>query len=294
MALRNPAGIGAMSVKAGSLMIIGGGEDRTDDKNVLERFLKQCGGKDSKICVLTAASTVPEKIWAQYDEAFANLGARNHTHLLIEDRAQADDPDNCEAVLAADGIFITGGAQTRLLETTGDSQLHKALHVALRRGACIAGTSAGASAMAARMLASGTTELQAAKGAIALGQGYGFVRHFVIDQHFSERHRLTRLLSAVADNPDLVGIGIDEDTAFLIAQDGSVEVLGNGAVTIIDARQAVTNVADIDTGQCLEMADVRLHLLPSGTLYGAPGGATTPLVPTAALAEILRRLVKIS
>ncbi len=271
----------------GSLMIIGGSEDRTDGKAVLERFVQQAGGPKAAICVLTAASTVPDTIWAQYDEAFAKLGAGNHSHLKVDERAQADAAGVAEKIARADGIFITGGAQERLIAATGDTLLHKALHEALQRGACIAGTSAGASAMAQHMLVSGKTELQAEKGAIEFGKGYGFASDFVIDQHFSQRHRLSRLLSAVAENPQLVGLGIDEDTALLIEQSTSIEVLGGGAVTVIDGRQSVSNAARIKDGECLEIVDVRLHVLPSGTRYRVGGGP-------APFADLLQRLINIA
>ncbi len=283
-----------MSGRPGSLMIIGGSEDRTENKTILERFVKQCGGTKSKILILTAASTVPDKVWRQYDEAFKALGTPNHSHLQIQDRSEADDAAVQKKIGAADGIFITGGDQNRLLASTGGTPLHDALHAALKRGACIAGTSAGASAMSAHMLASGTAELQAAKGAIALGAGYGLLSRFVIDQHFSERHRLARLLSVVADNPTLIGMGIDEDTAFLIEQNRAIEVLGSGAVTILDGRQVVSNVADIKEGECLEMADVRLHLLPSGTRYGTENSDGKDKPPSAPLADILNLVTQIA
>ncbi len=141
--------------------------------------------------------------------------------------------------------------------------------------------------MAQRMLVSGKTELQAEKGAIEFGQGYGFVSDFVIDQHFSQRHRLARLLSAVAENPQLVGLGIDEDTALLIEQSASIEVLGGGAVTVVDGRQSLSNAANINDGECLEIVDVRLHVLPSGTRYRAGGGP-------APFADLLQRLINIA
>jgi cyanophycinase len=275
-------------------MIIGGSEDRTENKTILERFVKQCGGTKSKILILTAASTVPDQVWRQYDDAFKALGTPNHSHLHIQDRSEAGDAAIQKQVATADGIFITGGDQKRLLASTGGTPLHDALHDALKRGACIAGTSAGASAMSAHMLASGKAELQAAKGAIALGAGYGLLTRFVIDQHFSERHRLARLLSVVADNPNLFGMGIDEDTAFLIEQNRAIEVLGSGAVTILDGRHVVSNVADIEEGECLEMADVRLHLLPSGSRYGTGDGAGKDKSPSAPLADILNLVTQIA
>lgn len=274
----------------GSLLIIGGSEDRRHDMTVLERFVAQCGGRRSKILVLTAASAVPGKIWTQYHAAFDALGASDHEHLQIDGRNDAGDPRIRERIDSADGIFISGGDQKRLLASTGGTLLHSAMHEALARGACIAGTSAGASAMSARMVAAGEARLQAIKGNMTLGQGYGFLESVIIDQHFSQRQRLPRLLSVVAQEPELVGVGIDEDTALLIEQGLAIEVLGDGAITMLDARQARSNMADIDEGDCIEMTSVRLHLLPSGSRYSLDSDGSNG----AALSELLAMLTTIS
>lgn len=274
--------------KGGALLIIGGGEDRQDDKAILARFADLAGGSGSKIVVLTAASTVPERVWSQYDAAFDDLGIADRLPLHIDNRAAAGDPAITALLDSADGIFISGGDQKRLLALTGGTPVQAALHAALRRGACIAGTSAGASAMSAHMLAHGRAELVPVKGAIGLGAGYGFVQRMVIDQHFSERQRLARLLSVVAQNPYLLGVGIDEDTALQIESHGAIEVVGSGTVTIIDGRQVVSNVSDIAPRACPELIDVRLHLLPSGSRYAV--GDSAP----AAIAEFVALITEIA
>jgi cyanophycinase len=271
----------------GRLLIIGGSEDRQDHKEVLERFVDLCGGTGSSIVVITAASKVGERVWEQYDAAFAALGVQRRQPVHIDSRAAANDPAMLEQVAQADGIFMTGGDQKRLLSLVGGTALDQAMHEALARGACVAGTSAGASAMSAHMLAYGKAELQPGKGSIGLGAGFGFVQRVVIDQHFSERHRLARLLSIVAQNPFLLGIGIDEDTALLIEAGQAIEVIGSGAVTVIDGRQMVSNLIDIGKREVPEMLDVRLHLLPAGTRYRA-GEAP------AALADFLDIVIQVA
>lgn len=270
-------------MRRGSLLIIGGGEDREDDMQVLERFVALSGGADKCIVVLTTASRVPDKVWAMYDAAFAGMGVERRSELPVTSRLEANDDATVAALAQADGIFISGGDQKRLLALIGGTRLDAALHAALARGACIAGTSAGASAMSAHMLADGKAELHPEKGAVSLGAGLGFVQRVVIDQHFSQRHRLARLLSVVAQNPYLLGVGIDEDTALLIEAGGGIEIVGAGAVTVIDGRHMVSNVADIRNRSVPEMVDVRLHLLPAGSRYGAAGDAATP----AALSDFL-------
>jgi cyanophycinase len=265
----------------GHLVIIGGGEDRVDDKEILTKFVELSGGADANIVVITAASTVPEKMWAIYDEAFGALGVARRAPLHIASRAEANDPENLRRLLDATGIFMTGGDQKRMLAMIGGTEVAGAMHDAiLSRGACIGGTSAGASAMSAHMLADGKAELNPEKGAVSLGAGLGLVRRAVIDQHFSQRHRLARLLSIVAQNPYLHGIGIDEDTALVIELGVGIEVIGDGSVTLVDGRHIISNVADAGRRESLELIDVRLHMLPAGSRYRRPDATgETPVVP---------------
>ena len=255
----------------GHLVIIGGSEDRKRDKEILSRFVELCGGASAKIVVITAASTIAEEMWKIYDTAFADLGVARHVHLHLRTRHDANDEDYIRDVRDADGIFMTGGDQKRLLAIIGGTALDAEMHAALKlRGACIGGTSAGASAMSGHMLAQGRAELHPEKGSVFLGAGLGFLHKVVVDQHFSERHRLSRLLSVVAQNPYLQGIGIDEDTALVVERGVGIEVLGEGAVTIVDGRQMSTNIAEISNYETPELIDVRLHLLPAGSRYRLP------------------------
>ncbi len=257
----------AGTVTHGRLLIIGGSEDREDDKAVLERFVELCGGKDSTIVVITAASKVGEKVYEIYDEAFRALGVTRHSPVHIDTRPAANDAALAQRIAAADGIFITGGDQKRLLSLLGGTAVETAMRSALERGACLAGTSAGASAMSAHMLAYGRPGTTPEKGTIGLAAGFGFLQHIIIDQHFSERHRLTRLLTLVGQNPQLLGVGIDEDTALLIECGKAIEILGAGTITVVDGREMTSNMLDIARGEVPEMIDVRLHILPAGTRH---------------------------
>ena len=258
----------------GNLVIIGGHEDKQHDMAILKRFVELSGGSEARIVVITAASTVAEDMWETYDKAFADLGVSRHVHLHLQSRQDANNEEHIRAVVDATGIFMTGGDQKRLLAIIGGTALDAEMHAALKlRGACIGGTSAGASAMSGHMLATGRVELHPEKGSVSLGAGLGFLHKVVVDQHFSERQRLSRLLSIVAQNPYLQGIGIDEDTALVIERGVGIEVLGQGAVTIVDGRAMETNIADIANNETPEMIDVRLHLLPSGSKYLLPHAA---------------------
>lgn len=261
----------------GHLVIIGGHEDRKRDKEILTRFVELSGGADAKIVVISAASTVADEMWDIYDKAFGELGVATRVHLHLQSRQDANDEAHIKDILDATGIFMTGGDQKRLLAIIGGTALDHRMHEALKlRGACIGGTSAGASAMSGHMLAQGRAELHPEKGSVSLGAGLGFLHKMVVDQHFSERQRLSRLLSVVAQNPYLQGIGIDEDTALVIERGVGIEVLGEGAVTIVDGRNMSTNIAEIKDNETPELIDVRLHLLPSGSKYRLPSADGAP------------------
>ncbi|MCL1090175.1 cyanophycinase [Shewanella profunda] len=272
----------------GHLVIVGGKENRTNDMVILERFVALAGGPDAKIFVLTAASDKHDDIWNIYENAFTRLGVRQVTTSNIKNREDACEEATAAMLFEADGIFMTGGDQKRLMALIGGTRIDHAMHRALReRGACIGGTSAGASAMSQHMLFNGTNDLLPQKGSVHLGAGLGLVRRVIIDQHFSERQRLGRLLSAVAQNPYLLGAGIDENTALIVRPGQSLEVIGDGAVTLIDGREMLSNFTEVKNTETLELADVRLHLLPAGVSYDLASftedddkdGATMPLSP---------------
>lgn len=278
----------AAGTHTGHLVIVGGNENRKSEMAILERFVALAGGPDANIFVLTAASSEHDDMWGVYERAFTRLGVRKLATSNIETREGAGDEATAARVLEADGIFMTGGDQKRLMALIGGTRIDHAIHRALReRGACIGGTSAGASAMSEHMLFNGSNDLLPQKGSVHLGAGLGLVRRVIIDQHFSERQRLGRLLSAVAQNPYLLGAGIDENTALIVRPGHGVEVIGEGAVTLIDGREMLSNFTEIKNRETIELADVRLHLLPAGVAYdlasltrnndtGAPAASHSP------------------
>ncbi|MCC2959380.1 cyanophycinase [Massilia sp. IC2-278] len=281
------------TAKHGHLVIIGGHEDREHRKEILTRFVELAGGENARIVVITAASKIADDMWDIYDQAFGDLGVRQRSHLSLESRQDANDEEKVRMVAEADGIFMTGGDQKRLMAIIGGTALDAEMHTALKvRGACIGGTSAGASAMSGHMLTQGKTDLLPEKGAVHMGAGLGFLHKVVIDQHFSERQRLARLLSAVAQNPYLMGIGIDEDTALVVERGRGIEVLGEGSVTVVDGRTMLTNMADIRERDTPELIDVRLHLLPAGSSYHLPEEGEEAKPMPRSLQEFLENVTK--
>lgn len=261
-------GVQAQARRHGRLVIVGGAEDRVNDRVILQKFLHLAGGPEARILVLPAASGDQTGAWLAYEAVFQALGARNVAPLILTSPEDANAPEAANQILNADGIFMTGGDQTRLMARLWDTAAQRALHTAFHaRGACIGGTSAGAAVMSRHMLAGGAAPWLPEKGVAQLDTGLGFVANAIIDQHFSERRRTGRLLSVLAQMPDMLGVGIDEDTALVIERGQGVEIYGQGAVTLIDGRRMLSNVDDLEANERLEMLDVRLHVLPAGHRY---------------------------
>ncbi len=257
--------------KRGSLLIIGGAEDRKQHRVILKKFLELSGGANARIKVITAASETPVDTWQSYQAAFKDIGATRCEVVPIATREDASNANVVKQLAEADGIFMTGGDQNILMQCLLGSPAARAMHRAFRvNGACISGTSAGAAVMSRQMLAEGDATLDPEKDIVSMHTGLGFVANAIIDQHFSERQRLGRLLSALAKHPEMLGVGIDEDTALVIEPNQSIEILGSGAVTLVDPRQMRSNFNHIGDGEKLEMLGLQLHLLPAGKRYVLP------------------------
>lgn len=276
----------------GHLVIVGGAEDRRQDRLVLNRFVELCGGPQARVLVCTAASVDPEAAWAGYQPVFAELGVANCQHLSLRSPEEASDPAVVDLIEQADGVFISGGDQRRLMATLWETPAAQALHRAYHlRGRSLGGTSAGAAAMSRHMLAIGEATPRPERDAVSMDIGLGLMPWAVVDQHFSERGRLGRLLSALAQRPDLLGVGIDEDTALVVHPDHGIEVVGAGNVTLVDGRHMDTNFRDLGPAERVQMLGVQLHLLPSGCRYGAGAPADGP-IPPAPLRDVVALLVQ--
>lgn len=276
----------------GHLLIIGGSEDRHGGMPVLTRFLDLAGGPGAAIVVITAASEAPAEVFALYRSAFTDLGVTRLAHVHLDSPREGASEKLLAPVREAMGIFMTGGAQKRLMEMLrGTALLDEMCKAYQERGACIAGTSAGASAMSRLMLASGRTDLEPEKGAITLEPGLGLVSHIVVDQHFAERKRLPRLLSVIAEHPDQYGIGIDEDTGLAICPGEGIEVVGKGGITVVDGTEMLSNVAEIARHESPRLIGVRLHVLPSGTRFSAQA-VDGPQLPPAQFTAFFQALIE--
>lgn len=272
------------------LVIVGGAEDRLQDRIILRKFADYCGGSQARIRIITAASGDPEGVWQSYQNAFMSIGVEDVQRLAIDDRESAHALPLQTEILQADGIFMSGGDQSKLMDTLWDTPAYQSLHKAFHLNrCCIGGTSAGAAVMSRHMIAQGPAVLRPRKEAVDTDIGLGLLSQAVVDQHFSERRRLARLLSTLAMRPDLLGVGIDEDTALVIERGEAIEVIGKGTVTLVDPSQMQSNVNELETLEQIEMLGVQLHVLPAGHRYSLKTLAkTSRSVP---LRRAIQRLV---
>jgi cyanophycinase len=251
----------------GCLIIIGGGEDRDPkgDRKILREVARHVRG--GKLVLATVASHEPEGYFDDYDEAFADLDVGELVELYVEDRNEAGDRDKLRVLDDAAGIFFSGGDQLRITSQIGDSGIEAKVRALFERGGLVAGTSAGASVMSDTMLVRGSSAVTHRIGDLHMAPGLGLIRDVIIDQHFAERGRFGRLIGAVAHNPRILGIGIDEDTAAVVEGDG-FEVIGSGAVYVVDgARVTHCNLAEAEPDRVLSMHGVTVHVLGTGDRY---------------------------
>jgi len=249
----------------GRLLIIGGAEDRCHGAALLERFVEMSGGASARIVLVTTATGTPDEVHADYERVFRRLGADRTVQLRVRGRSDADGPDAAKVLEDATGVFVSGGDQSRLRTLVG-SRINEILRDRLTAadGLVVAGTSAGATAMGRTMILGGEgADVSAAT--VRTGPGLGLIPKVLIDMHFGERGRLPRLLSAVALDPDHLGVGLDENTGILV-EGGRFEVLGTGVATVADAEHATVVHADGDDDPTT-LFGVRLHLLPAGCIF---------------------------
>ena len=255
------------SADRGFIIPIGGGEDRTGDMAIHRRFVEMAGGNKADIVVIPTASQLDET-GPDYHRIFSDLGAGQVQYLPIARRADCDNPQFSEALDSATGIFMTGGNQLRLSTIIGGTLVAQKIRRRNAAGVPVAGTSAGASIMSEHMVAGGSSNSAPAEGSISLAPGMGLTNAVIIDQHFTQRNRLGRLLTASSYNPFLIGLGIDEDTAAFIGPDDVFEVVGSGTVTVVDASKLThSSMWEASEGQAISLLGLRIDVLGQGCRY---------------------------
>ena len=253
----------------GHLLVIGGAEDKYNERRILKKFLELAGGTKAEVLIVPVASDYPEFAADVYTQAFRNLGVANPRVLRAtsrQDVVNADVEKLCDGVT---GIIMTGGDQMRLVSLLGGTKLAVKIRKLVREtNVVLAGTSAGAAAMSTSMIVRGEPTSHPHKNAVRLSPGLGFLKNIIIDQHFSERGRISRLITGVSFNPYNLGIGIDENTAIILDGQGILEVYGQGTATIVDGSQITFNeIAEVADNEAFSVCGIQFHVLRDGLVY---------------------------
>ena len=251
----------------GWIVPIGGAENKENDRHILERFVRVSGGDSANIVVIPTASRMHET-GARYEQLFADMGAAQVATMDFDTRRDCHEPGRLRRLEEATGIFFTGGNQLRLTTLLGGTPVAKLIRMRNARGVAVGGTSAGASILSEHMIAFGDEGSSVVSGSVRLAPGLGLTNRFIIDQHFRERDRLGRLITALAYNPFAIGIGLDEDTAAFIGPDETLEVEGSGGVTVVDGSEvSYSSISEVAEGQPVCVLGLRLHILTAGATF---------------------------
>ncbi|MFM9903778.1 MAG: cyanophycinase [Pyrinomonadaceae bacterium] len=253
----------------GHLLVIGGAEDKYNERRILKKFLELAGGDKAEVLIVPVASDFPEFAADVYTQAFRNLGVSNPRVLRATSRQDIVQADVEKLTDGVTGVFMTGGDQMRLVSLLGGTKLAEKIRKMVREtDVVMAGTSAGAAAMSTSMIVRGEPSSHPHKDAVKLSPGLGFLKNIIIDQHFSERGRISRLITAVSYNPYNLGVGIDENTAIILDGDGVLEVFGQGSTTIVDGSQISFNeIAEVGDNEAFSICGVQFHVLRDGLVY---------------------------
>ena len=248
----------------GYIIPIGGAEEKLNNPEILDRFVEICGGLDARIGIIPTASEL-EDTGRNYEKLFRKIGVKHAKVLPFITRDDCQNGADVEYIEKCDGVFMTGGNQLRLSTTLGGTTVAQTIRRRNAEGMHVAGTSAGAAFMPEHMIAGGSEGSTPSPDMVTMAPGLGLTNAFIIDQHFRQRDRLGRLLTALAYNPFAVGIGLDEDTAAFIRSGDELEVVGSGGITVIDPTHLSYSSMDrARKGEPVSLIDVTLHILVSG------------------------------
>ena len=250
--------------KPGTLVIIGGHEDKSGEQVILRALTDQCDG--GALVVVTVASDLPDEQWTDYEKVFRGHGVRRVRHFHVDTREEALADGRLKPFDDAAVVFLTGGDQLKLTSQLGDTPVFTRIREIYEHGGCFGGISAGASVVCETMLVSGSSGSSPhIDDSLRMAPGFGLIPGIIVDQHFAERGRMGRLIGAVAQNPRIIGVGIDENTAIVCHGHDSFTVIGDGGVYVVDARDVTrSNLLEGERDQTLSVFDMRLHLLNVG------------------------------
>ena len=264
---------------SGMLMLIGGAEDKVGNRAILRRFIELAGGPDARIAIIAAASEIHAVVSQTYRRIFTELGAHDVRVMELYRREQCTDPVAIQPLNDATGIFLTGGNQLKLMTILGGTPAATRIRRVYRHGSVVAGTSAGASAVCQHMMAYGSSGTTPRKAMMHFAPGLGLITRVLVDQHFGARGRTGRLITAIAHNPYLLGVGLDEDTAIEVDASRMVRVFGRGSAMFVDGADThYNNIHRLPDQAPLAIYDLRFHILTHGHCFDVTN--RQPIIPT--------------
>ena len=270
-----------MQLVKGTLIPIGGNEDKGNEENeqytqefisegILFHVVKEAGGIDANIVIIPTASSIPVEVGENYLDAFTTLGCKNIAVLDIRSKDDSEKPEAIELIKNANCIMFSGGNQSKITDKIGGTTIHTILADRYKNeeGFVIAGTSAGAMAMANEMIAGGSASEAFIKGAVTMYNGLNLIPELIIDTHFIRRGRFGRQSEAVAKHPNLIGLGLAEDTGMIIKNGNECTVIGSGMVIVFDGSKLTHNNEKIlEEGTPMTMANLTVHVLSNSDMY---------------------------
>ena len=253
--------------RRGYIIPIGGAENKGDEAVILKRFIELAGGAEGRIVVIPTASRLEDR-GARYARLFKDMGASDVSIVTLRERGDCEQPVGLEEINHATGLFLTGGNQLRLATTLGGTPAAERIRKLNAEGVHVAGTSAGGAFLSEHMIAGGKSGATPTASGVRLAPGLGLTNTLIIDQHFRQRDRLGRLLAALAYNPYQIGVGLDEDTAIFIQPDNTFEVVGTGAVTVVDPSHLKhSTMGTVHPSAPVSLIGLQLHILAEGARF---------------------------
>lgn len=255
-----------------AVMVIGGAEDKVYGREILQTFFRRAGAGNARIVIIPAASREPAVSGGTYQTIFETMGAKQVQIFDVRDRDQAEDPSFLDSLEGITGVFMTGGDQLRLCGLLAETALINKVRMLAKLGQItLAGTSAGAAVMGHHMIAGGGSGESPNRCLVDMAVGLGILPDLIVDQHFHNRNRMSRLMSAIANHPNKLGLGVDEDTCAEFEGNGLLQVIGKGTVTIIDPQDLFPPPPSSYLDECstapLRLHNLRVHILSHGDRF---------------------------
>jgi cyanophycinase len=251
------------------LIPIGGNETKSEDSELFREMVELAGGSKARIVIVPTASETPDERARDYIQVFSSFNPESIQTIHIGERQDADSSELIKIIDEASLFMFAGGDQLRLSSMIGGTPLHHSLKERYQAGGCVvAGTSAGAAVIPEVMIFQNNKFKVFRKGGIEMTKGLGLIHDTIFDTHFVQRSRISRLVHAVASNPALLGLGIEENTGLLIEDETKAKVIGTGTVIVLDGSGIeINHIGYAENRKPFALTNMNYSLLTTGMVY---------------------------